>query len=38
MMARRWPLACLEGTDVNVLYESGVILMEGAGMWTLFFS
>jgi hypothetical protein len=30
-------LGLLEGTDVNVLYESGVFLMEGAGMWALFF-
>jgi hypothetical protein len=30
-------LGLLEGTDLNVLYDSGVILREGAGVWNLFF-
>jgi len=37
MMGEEMALGLLEGTDLNVLYESGVTLIEGAGMWNLFF-
>ena len=36
MMGKEMPLGLLEGTDLNVLYDSGVILIEGAGVWNLF--